>query len=359
MLPSFPTVNIPPAAQLLPFLALGVPLFAWRRRPSVPVAGAAVMACGIFGLAALPHLADAGGALQRVAALAVLALWGWCALAFAQDWRGGTRPRMAVPMARFAYGTWVAGTAVTASLIHAALPQWTALYWALCAFAAVLWLCFIPVALTAARALLLAPAIPTITGAILLVTVSTQSLALLAMTLPLRGAASVSATLIVLGALGYGFGLASMLPSLARLRLRRLADEWDNGNCILHGAVSITGLAAVESGLFGGSLCGALWLYAAAMFVVVEVVELLRMAARIGAYGWRAAVFTYSASQWARNFTFGMFYAFTAADHAHFGARAGLAWLAPLQIPVLAIGAQIVLALLIAEAALALVARRE
>lgn len=358
-MPSFPTVNIPPAAQLLPFLALGAPIFALRRRPSASVAGAAVMASGIFGLAALPHLADAGGALQRVAALAVLALWGWCALAFAQDWRGGARPGAAAPMARFAYGTWVAGTAVTASLIYAALPGWTTLYWALCALAAVLWLCFVPIALAAARTLLVAPTMPVVTGAILLVTVSTQSVALLAMTVPLRGAASFSAALIVLGALCYGFGLASMLPSLARLRLRRLADDWDNSNCILHGAVSITGLAAVESGMFGGSLCGALWLYAAAMFVVVEMVEFLRMAARMRDYGARAAIFTYSASQWARNFTFGMFYAFTAADHAHFGARTGLGWIAPLQTPVLAIGAEIVLVLLIAEIALAFAARRE
>ena len=92
------------------------------------------------------------------------------------------------------------------------------------------------------------------------------------------------------------------------------------------------------------------------MFVVVETVELLRMAVRMRVCGARAAILTYSASQWARNFTFGMFYAFTAADHARFGARPDLGWIGPLQAPVLAIGAYVVLALLIAEAALALVA---
>jgi hypothetical protein len=41
--------------------------------------------------------------------------------------------------------------------------------------------------------------------------------------------------------------------------------------------------------------------------------EVIRLGLRVHAHGWRRAVIIYHPAQWARNFTFGMFYAFTLA----------------------------------------------
>jgi hypothetical protein len=103
------------------------------------------------------------------------------------------------------------------------------------------------------------------------------------------------------------------------------------------------------------ALCHALWIYCALAFVLVEAVELVRLARRVRQYGWLGGVLVYDASQWARNFTFGMFYAFTVAALQR-GADA--AWLAAPQRAVAAWGQYVVLALLLIEAALLAWGRR-
>src|SRR3546814_12892621 len=84
--------------------------------------------------------------------------------------------------------------------------------------------------------------------------------------------------------------------------------------------MSITGLAAVMSGAVPFAVCYATWLYAGIMFLLVEAVELARLVQRKRLYGWRRGLGPYHVSQWARNFTFGMFYAFTLAFAKPFGA---------------------------------------
>jgi hypothetical protein len=105
-------------------------------------------------------------------------------------------------------------------------------------------------------------------------------------------------------------------------------------------------------------LCLGLWLYVALVFVAVEGIEALRLWLRVREYGWRAGVGVYDVSQWARNFTFGMFYAFTAAALERFAPGADPAWLVGMQRAVAAVGPWVVLALLLIEGALAAFARR-
>src|SRR5690606_9654592 len=90
-----------------------------------------------------------------------------------------------------------------------------------------------------------------------------------------------------------------------------LVHDWNNTNCILHGAMSITGLAAALTLSVPLGFTVLVWGWVLAVFVVVEAVELLRAVKRVSALGWKEGVLSYHVSQWSRNFTFGMFYAFT------------------------------------------------
>lgn len=169
-------------------------------------------------------------------------------------------------------------------------------------------------------------------GVILLSTVSTQSLALIASDLAYHPPifhlltedvsrvlfAGIATLLIILGT---GFYIISMVLIVQRYWRQQdwtLVNDWDNTNCILHGAMSITGLAAVLSGTIPILICLLIWLYVLTMFILVELIECVRAFLRIKALGWREGIFTYHVSQWARNFTFGMFYAFTWAFIQHY-----------------------------------------
>jgi hypothetical protein len=45
----------------------------------------------------------------------------------------------------------------------------------------------------------------------------------------------------------------------------------------------------------------------------MELIDAVRLVTRLHNFGWRIGGLTYGTSQWARNFTFAMFYAFNLA----------------------------------------------
>jgi hypothetical protein len=116
--------------------------------------------------------------------------------------------------------------------------------------------------------------------------------------------------------------------------------------------MSITGLACAVHGVIPPNVTVAIWLWVLLWFVIVESVEGLRAALRIKRYGLSGGIGVYHVSQWSRNFTFGMFYAFTyfldlsgsplAQNHA----------LPALKSAVIDYGAWVVLTLLLSESLL-------
>jgi hypothetical protein len=276
------------------------------------------MAIGIFILAALQQLPFAVGSATRVLALGLLILW--LAIAGSLAWstlRRGVLIYTGDPTGAFGIGTWIAGTAVLAEVLHLAFPGWRLLVILLSLLAALLWLWFLYVAAGAYRTLIQAPAQKPLGGRILLLTVSTQSLVIAWHSLePGMVSAGAAEACVVLGILFYVAGLG-----LIGWRYRSAT------NCILHGAMSITGLAAVVSHALGPGAILAIWLWVACMFLGVESLELTRLVLRVHWYGWSRGAFSYDVSQWARNFTFGMFYAFTLAWH-----EAGLGMHTPLAV---------------------------
>lgn len=217
------------------------------------------------------------------------------------------------------------------------------------------WAWFAPRALYNLRRLATAPADAfRPTGVILLTTVATQAVALLALRLfgGLPAVETAAMVLIAIGATSYVAGAALIVRRYLFGPRWRLAPDWDATNCILHGALSITGLTASVSGRFGVATLAPFWALTLAVFALVEAVEVARLAARVRAVGWRDAVLVYDTSQWARNFTFGMFYAFTVALAGRLDVAAAYPALGGVTAGVLAYGQYVVLLLLVAELAL-------
>jgi len=318
--------------------------------------GVIVMALGIFAAASLPRLPFAA-ALAEPAAAAVAAVWLATAVALVASLGQGGLTRRTEPLVEsFGIGTWVAGTAVLARVLMLALP--TDLWPARAAFVASLglWLWFIPRAVGYLARLVRSQVRPN--GIILLSTVATQAVALMALRLfaAVGAVRDTAAVLMAFGAACYAVAAFAVVRAYT-CRTWRLAADWANGNCILHGALSITGLAAVVGGWFGAGPMSVYWAAVVVVLVLVEAVEIARLAARVREFGWRTGIAVYDPSQWARNFTFGMFYAFTLA-FARQDPAIGPSALNALRNLVLANGAYIVLFFLAVEVALMLLGRR-
>ncbi len=353
-----------PLVQLAIFAAA-----AWMARrallpatPSPTAAGAIVMAAGIFGLASFQAIPLLPASAMQPFAIGLLVVWGCIAASYAVcGLQGRMATHTAAPMDGLAVGTWVAGTAVMARMILQGVPGWRGAALALALVALALWLWYLGIALRGFRAVMASPARLRVTGRILLSTVSTQSLALLAWHLwpgadwlrtPVAG-------LIVLGYLFYAAGFALIVQRYLRERQWTLADDWDNTNCILHGAMSISGLAIAYTGVLPEWLGIATWLYVLVVLIAVEAVEIARMVQRIGRYGLHRGVLTYHVSQWSRNFTFGMFYAFTLALAPAFASHPALSPFAAFAGGLFAWGPYLVLFFLLAELGLWIAANVE
>ncbi len=274
--------------------------------------GAVVMAIGIFVLGAWQQLPIPVAALTRLFALALAVLWAFIAASFAATFRrGASAAYTSDPVGGFAIGTWVAATAVLGTVLLDALA-WRAGAVCLTVAALLLGLWYLPLVWRGFLSIVAGLARQRVTGVVLLSTVSTQSLVLVGYALwPERLPSWVWVAFIGVGLLFYALGLMLILRRYLPARGWRLADDWDNTNCIVHGAMSITGLAGLSTGALPLSWILFAWLWALAAFAVVEAIEIARAVVRVRAYGWRRGLCSYHVSQWARNFTFGMLYAFT------------------------------------------------
>ena len=310
------------------------------------------MAGGIFAAVSLQHIPR--GPLLTMP-LAVALGFGWLGIAWLisrEAVRDGLRRHTGPLIGSFAIGTWVASSAIVVRMAMLAAPDARWLAEGLFAATVGIWLWFAP---QAVRNLLRIARLPARdvqpNGAILLTTVATQAVALPAFrlfpdALPARG---ISHALLALGLACYLMGAWLICRRYLAGPRWRLATDWDNTNCILHGALSISGFAAVVSGAVGGGLLAGYWAVTLAVFAIVEAIELARLVARTRAFGWRDGILVYDVSQWARNFTFGMFYAFTASLASSGGPAAPFGALTPVADLILRFGQYAVLLLLLVE----------
>ena len=336
---------------VLLLLLWGASALVWRflmrdGDPPVP-SGAIVMAGGIFVIGALGRLGLPEW-VGRLVALELLVVWGFLAFSYARlGLRGGLGESVGQPMSAFGVGTWVAGSAVLGRALLEVLPGWRPVGLALWIVAVAVWLWYVRLLPAAFRAAADSSEGYRANGAILLSAVATQSLVVAGSALVPGGIPRpVAAALIILGYLLYAAGI---LLISRRYLLRSdwtLADDWGNTNCIIHGAMSITGLAVVVSGALPPSWAVVTWVWVVATFVGVEALEAVRAFVRVRAYGWRDGLLVYAPTQWSRNFTYGMFYAFTLQLNAK---PAPDSWATGLEEAILGYGQYVVLAALLIE----------
>lgn len=354
-----PCPAIPPAAKLVCLAVISLivqRLFLQFRGPRIG-SGAIVMATGIFALDALQQIPVGGrDAVTTLVAIELLVIWAWIAASYVEQAREPTRGKqLADPITRFAVGTWPAATAMVAETTLLGVAGWRPVVWALGLLALMLWAWYLALVLRVLPSLIHPEVRQRVDGTILLPTVATQAVVIWGVVLlPQRTPHWhwLLAAMVGGGAAFYVIGTAVIAVRYLRHRGWRLADDWPNTNCILHGAVSITGLAALTSKALPIGWLPAIWLWAAGMFVVVESAEITRAGLRLREYGLRQGLMAYDVSQWARNFTFGMFYAFTLHLHQNLPAAQGIGWLAGLWRRIAMGGQYVVLALLLAELAL-------
>lgn len=283
------------------------------RMPAVPTAdGAAVMAFAIFTQGVLVHFTGKGSAWTVGFAVFTLLLWLFllaCYLGSVMD--GSFKSRhWDDPVGRFAVGTWVAGTGAALTAAHMNIPQLHPVLVALGILNAGLLIFYLFGASLAAGEIAGLRLVGKLHGVILLTTVALQSVCLMLHELFGAKEYMVYRVLILLGILFYIAG-AALLFLRYRRRDWNLADDWPESNCIVYGAVAITGAAALKSSVFPAGVLIGIWVFALLLLLWVEGMEIVRAVLRVRRYGLRKGLGAYAPAQWSRLFTLGMFYFFS------------------------------------------------
>lgn len=275
-------------------------------------AGSIIMAIGIFLLGAIhqfPLLDEHFGRYFSAILVIVwlLLLFSFCFSLFIREYQNSL---VSSPIKSFAAGTWIAGTSVVGIIMIHYFPVLTTGLTILLYMNVFLWFIYILFCIWQFKKIIGIGSIKDVHGLVLLSTVSTQSIACLLINYYQE---SISANIIFyLISIGIVFYVFSIILIGIRFSSKWFdIHEWKNTDCIIHGALSITGLAMTQSRQFETDMLLVVWWVVFSIFVIVEMIEIIRGINRIKKLGWKKGIFTYHISQWARNFTFGMFYYFT------------------------------------------------
>jgi len=339
---------------LLAALFLAIRLLFMKNIPSPTGSGAIVMAIGIFINGPIVHFPFLNTGLARSFAVILFLLFLFIAGSYIKDTVQGKVFRMhfADHVGRFAVGTWIAGTSVCGIALCGRLPGWRPLVQILVIGNIGLWFYFVYRVVGSFLEFFASKDLRTrVHGVLLLSTVSTQSLVIVwrAAFGESAGYRLVAPWVILLGVVFYFVSFVLVVRRYATAGTSMDLDKgWFNTNCIVHGAMSITGLASAVSGVVPPNLTLFIWLWAMAWFVIIESIEVVRAVMRTRIYGFVNGILVYNSTQWSRNFTFGMLYAFTLNfDLAHSIAAGSL--LLPLHQAVVRYFAWVVLVALLLE----------
>lgn len=300
-------------AVLLAFSAL-IRRFCFRRDVT-PAAGAMgiVMALGIFTAYALPQLPFHAPWLARLLTLELLVVWLYLAGTYLMTaLRGEFGMYLEHGLHRFGIGTWVAGSAVLAMLVTQTMPEADPLAVILAAVAFAIYFPYLALFVHGYYQLLKRPLRQKSRGVILLATVASQSVLIAFVTVFHHNIPELwFDVFFTFDTLFLCSGIVLIALHFHTFRTWQLATGWKNTNCIVHGAVSISGLSMVLVGHLPADVLMAVWRITLVLFVVIETIELMRLVQRVQRFGLRQGGLAYNTTQWARDFTFGMFYAFS------------------------------------------------
>lgn len=217
---------------------------------------------------------------------------------------------------RFGIGTWIAGTSISGILFYKQFFQWGFISVIIALINIVLWIIYIWVSVKTFIEISRTKSYRNVHGILLLTTVSTQSIVLLINTVFKELPAFFNLSLLIIG---FCFYLVCVFFILYRYLKNSWSIEmdWNNTNCILHGALSISGIACIVTGIISIDIIRLIWRAAFIIFITVETIEIYRLFKRIKNFGFKNGIFIYDVTQWSRVFTFAMFYTFTSLIHTH------------------------------------------
>ncbi|MFC7394349.1 hypothetical protein [Scopulibacillus cellulosilyticus] len=304
-------------ADFAAFVFLWVAFFIFRKRLFKPTyaataAGAIVMSMGVFVSDAIYEMPIDIAFLDQLLIIVIFVLWLSLITDYTASLFKGTffERHLRSVLNSFAMGTWLAGSSVCSMGLILFLREWRMIAILIIMINSCLWLIY--AGLCIIRYFQLYKMKQTLVhGVVLLSAVSTQSLVIdYSLLLKKSMPEEIYQLLILLGVCFYLIGLILIIRQYVRLNWH-LVSDWKNTNCIIHGALSITGLASTLSHAVPASLLYFVWLLAFIFIIIIESIETFRAVLRIKTFGVREAIFVYDVSQWARNFTFSMFLAFS------------------------------------------------
>lgn len=282
-----------------------------------PASAAIIMANGIFLIGPMENFSILHIQLGKWLTLLLLILWlviykRLTVQFFHVDF---LLPFLQHPVHSFVIGTWIAGVSVLCNVLLTYFPGMLPFIQAIGVCNTFLWCFFVVIACSHLKKIYIGEKQYSVDGAILLSTVGTQSIVILWNNVFDHFPVYLSEALILFGFLFY---IAGMILLIKRYMLRRnwkLIDDWANTNCIIHGALSISGLAMASTNTFPTFFMIIFWFVVFVLLFLIECIEMIRAVLRIRTYKWKNGIFNYHVTQWSRNFTFGMFHTFTFVMH--------------------------------------------
>lgn len=278
-----------------------------------PGAAAVIMAIGIFLLGAVEAISLIQPQVEYYFVIGLLILW--CivyGLLSIQSLNLYFIKRILVnKITSFLIGTWIAGVSVLCHVLLKYFPDWLYLIRLIASINVVLAFPFLIVCMRNILQLYKNRESKYVHGVLLLSTVGIQSIVLLWNAVFFIWPVWLSKLIVIIGLLFYVLGLILIMKRYLQKDRWSLIYHWENTNCIIHGALSITGFAIVVTKSFSAPFTISLWIITFCMLLLIEGIEVVRAVKRVNTLGFREGLCTYHTSQWARNFTFGMFYVFT------------------------------------------------
>lgn len=285
-----------------------------RRNTLSTASGAIIMATGIFISGAFHYFPEMNAVLGKTAALALFLLWFWFMVLYIKEMTHKDERERHVdhPIRSFAVGTWIASTSVCGTVLYHRVPELKGIAEGMAVVDAALWLFFFFLCLKNFAKVFAKGLYRNVHGIVLLSTVGTQSIVIFYSALFKSFVPHTFVEVfLAIGVIFYGIGFILILKRYFPYRSIDMTRNWTNTNCIMHGAMSITGLAGILSHAIPLKMVFWIWVWALVWFVIIELCEIYRAVVRVKTFGLFKGVATYDVSQWARNFTFGMFFAFT------------------------------------------------
>lgn len=299
-------------------LILAGGIFVFQKIPLSISDGSIIMASGILTSVLISHNSSIAQELGPGIILFILALLLSIFSGFFQtrQQRALLKKKLEEVIPRFEIGTWIAAISVTVTVLS---QEWRIYQWMndflilLYGIGFCLWFGYFLMIIPGFYQIVRNSLYTKVHGGILLSCVATQSLVVGLNYLPINQTIPdiINLFFIISGTVFYITGFLLIIWRYIKDHSKSTWLTWPNTNCIIHGAMSITGLASSVSGLVSPHMIAVIWLYVVITFFLVEVIECFRMIQRIKNYGIQKGLLVYHPSQWARLFTFGMLVMFS------------------------------------------------